>query len=76
MEDKEIEEVFVNYIAKYGKTYASKGEVNKRFNNFASSYKIVQMHNQGNKRSFLMELNHFSDMDMTERMKGIHVGDI
>jgi hypothetical protein len=57
MENKEIEEAFVQYIAKYGKTYASKEEVTKRFDNFARSYKIIQKHNQGSQRSFQMELN-------------------
>jgi len=56
-ENKEIEEAFVQYIAKYGKTYASKEEVTKRFDNFARSYEIIQKHNQGSQRSFEMELN-------------------
>ena len=42
MENKEIEEAFVQYIARYGKTYATKAEVTRRFENFAQSYKIVQ----------------------------------
>jgi hypothetical protein len=57
MENKEIEGAFVQYIAKYGKTYASKEEVTNRFDNFARSYKIIQKHNQGSQRSFEMELN-------------------
>lgn len=76
MENKEIEEAFVQYIAKYGKTYASKEEVTKRFGNFARSYKIIQNYNHGNERSFQMELNQFADMDRSERMKGIKVGDL
>lgn len=76
MENKEIEEAFVQYIAKYGKTYASKEEVTKRFDNFARSYKIIQNHNHGSERSFQMELNQFADMDRSERMKGIQVGDL
>lgn len=42
MENKEIEQAFVQYIAKYGKTYATKAEVTRRFENFVHSYKIVQ----------------------------------
>jgi hypothetical protein len=68
VENKEIEEAFVQYIARYGKTYASKEEVTKRFDNFAKSYKIVQKHNQGTERSFEMELNQFADMDRAERL--------
>lgn len=57
MENKEVEEAFVQYIARYGKAYASKEEVTKRFDNFIRSYRIVQMHNQGGEKSFEMELN-------------------
>jgi KDEL-tailed cysteine endopeptidase len=66
----------VQYIARYGKTYASKEEVTKRFDNFATSYKIVQKHNQGTERSFEMELNQFADMNRAERLQGIQVGDL
>jgi hypothetical protein len=41
IETKELEEEFVQYIARYGKTYVSKVEITKRFDNFARSYKIV-----------------------------------
>ena len=47
MENKEIEEAFVQYIARYGKAYASKEEVTKRFENFISYYRMAQMHNRG-----------------------------
>ncbi len=39
--DREIEEAFVQYIAKYGKAYATKSEVPIRFESFAKTYKMV-----------------------------------
>ena len=45
MHSKDIEEAFIQYVAKYGKTYATKEEVTKRYNNFARSFKLVQEHN-------------------------------
>lgn len=66
----------MHFIAKYEKSYASKEEVTKRFNNFARSYKLVQTHNQLSERSFEMELNQFADKDRSERTKGIQVGDL
>ena len=45
LHSKDIEEAFIHYIAKYGKTYATKEEVTKRYNNFARSFKLVQEHN-------------------------------
>ena len=47
MENKEIEEAFVQYIERYGKACASKEEVTKRFDNFIRNYRMVQMHNRG-----------------------------
>jgi len=60
-ENKEIELAFIQYIARYGKTYASKEEVSRRFINFARSYKLVQMHNQQEDNSFKLELNQFAE---------------
>jgi Cathepsin propeptide inhibitor domain (I29) len=76
LENKEIEEAFIQYIARYGKSYASKEEVSKRFENFARTYKMVQIHNQAEDKSFEMGINQFADMDRAERMPGINVGDI
>jgi hypothetical protein len=56
-ENKEIEEAFIQYIAKYGKTYASKQEVTKRYSNFAKWYLLVQEHNQSEDKTYEMELN-------------------
>jgi hypothetical protein len=47
MENKEIEEAFVQYIARYGKAYATKEKATKRLDNFIRNYRMVQMHNRG-----------------------------
>jgi len=76
VENKEIEEAFIQYIARYGKTYASKEEVSRRFNNFARSYNLVQMHNQQEDNSFKLELNQFADMDKSEKPTNIKMKDL
>lgn len=37
----EIEQAFIQYIAKYGKSYSSKDEVPMRFEAFAENFRIV-----------------------------------
>lgn len=71
MENKEIEEAFVQYIAKYGKTYATKAEVTRRYENFARSYKMIEKHSKEEGSTFKMALNQFADMDCTERKNAI-----
>ena len=56
-ENKEIEEAFIQFIARFGKSYASKEEVTKGFANFVKTYEIVQLHNQREDKTFDMELN-------------------
>jgi C1A family cysteine protease len=75
-ENKEIEETFIQYIARYGKSYAFKEEVSKRFEIFSRTYKMIQMHNQREDKTFEMGLNQFSDIDRAERMTGINIGDV
>ena len=75
-ENKEIELAFIQYIARYGKTYASKEEVSRRFNNFARSYNLVQMHNQQEDNSFKLELNQFADMDKSEKPSNIKMKEL
>ena len=56
-ENKDIEAAFIQFIAKFGKSYASKEEVAKRFKNFVKTYEIVQMHNQRADKTYEMEIN-------------------
>jgi flagellar biosynthesis/type III secretory pathway chaperone len=60
--DQEIEKAFIQYIARYGKSYSSKAEIPNRFQKFAKTYRMVQQHNSKNERSFEMEINQWADM--------------
>lgn len=55
--DKEIEEAFIHFIAKYGKTYTSKQDVNTRYETFAKNYKMVKEHNALPNVAFTMVIN-------------------
>ena len=43
--EKEIESEFVQFIAKYGKSYSSKSEIPARYQIFKDRYLLVQSHN-------------------------------
>lgn len=62
----EIEQAFIQYIAKYGKSYSSKDEIPKRFESFAENFRIVQAHNANPNALYQMELNQFADMPHTQ----------
>ena len=42
----EVEQAFIQYIAKYGKSYSSKEETLKRFEAFSENFKMIQAHNE------------------------------
>ena len=63
----EIEQAFVQYIAKYGKSYSSKNELPLRFEAFSDSYKLVQAHNAKSQSIFKMELNQFADVPLIKK---------
>lgn len=44
-EDIELEQAFIHYIAKFGRSYASKSEVPQRFELFKKAYKMIMEHN-------------------------------
>lgn len=60
--DSEVEQAFVQFIAKYGRSYASKSEIPKRFKVFAKNYAMVKAHNSKPDALYTMEMNRFSDM--------------
>ena len=53
----EIESAFIQFIAKYGKSYASKSEVPSRFENFSKIYKMIKAHNSKPDATSTMEIN-------------------
>ena len=60
----------MHFLAKYGKTYATKSDVNTRFAVFSDNFDRIQAHNSiqaGEK--FKMGINQFTDMTETEFSK-------
>ncbi len=53
----EVEQAFIQFIARYGRAYASKEELPKRFEIFSKNYNMVQAHNSKEKSMFKMEIN-------------------
>jgi Cathepsin propeptide inhibitor domain (I29)/Papain family cysteine protease len=62
----EVEQAFIHFIAKYGKTYASKTELPRRFEIFQANYLLIQAHNARPEALYTMEVNKFADMSDEE----------
>ena len=58
----EVEQAFVRFIAQFGRTYASKDEIDQRFKNFQRTYNMVKEHNARPDASFQMAINQFADL--------------
>jgi hypothetical protein len=58
----EVEQAYVEYLAKYGKQLAMRKDYPPRFENFAKNYEIVKKNNANPNRLCEMELNEFSEM--------------
>ena len=52
----EKQQAFMQFLAKYGRSYASKEDVNHRFNTFSANYDHIQAHNEQNEH-FKMTIN-------------------
>jgi len=57
---------FINYVAKYGKTYATKEEYEMRLQQFQQSLIKISMHNAQNGVSYKLGLNHMADLTEEE----------
>ena len=66
----EVEQAYIEYLAKYGKQYINRNEISANFVNFAKSYEIVKNHNANADRLYDMELDQFSDLS-PEQLKNI-----
>ena len=62
----EIEQAYVEYLAKYGKQFANRNDIPNGIKNFAKSYELVKAHNAKADRLYDMELNQFADMSVQE----------
>lgn len=54
----------MQFLVKYGKTYATKGDITSRFSTFSENFERVKEHNKGGR--FRMGINQFSDMTLEE----------
>ncbi len=57
---------FAQFIAQYGRSYASKDTVEERFNIFSLNYDKIKSHNTNATKTFEMGLNEFADMTVEE----------
>ena len=69
-----IDQVFVRYLAKEGKSYATKEEYQRRKEIFADKLKFVTEHNSRNGATYRVGLNFFSDLT-DEEFKQYFLGD-
>lgn len=60
-ENAEVEQAFIQFIAKYGRSYASKHELPERFKIFQKNYETIMAHNTRSDVSFKMGVNQFAD---------------
>jgi hypothetical protein len=61
-----MEQEFINFIAKFGRTYASKDEIAVRFQNFQKTFAMIKEHNAQPNISFEMGINQFADLSEEE----------
>lgn len=55
----------MTFLAKYGKTYASKHDVNHRYETFSKNYDKIEDHNAKSEH-FKMAVNKFADLTEEE----------
>jgi cathepsin H len=69
-----VDQVFIRYLSKEGKSYATKEEFERRKQIFSASLKFVTEHNSRNDATYTVKLNHFSDLT-TEEINKYFLGD-
>jgi len=63
---QEVEQAYIEHLAKYGKQFAMRNDVPNSFKNFANNYELVKKNNANPNRLCEMELNEFSDMSAAD----------
>jgi len=58
-------QAFLAFLAKHGKTYATKSDMNTRYEIFSDNYDKIEEHNANNEH-FKKEINKFADMSEEE----------
>ncbi len=56
----------MQFLAKYGKMYASKSDMSSRFQIFAENFDRIQAHNSAPEGRFKMGINQFADLSVEE----------
>lgn len=65
---------YINFLAKYQKTYASAHDIKNRYMKFKSNYEMIEEHNSKEDSTFEMGITEFSDMtkeEFEQSLKGI-----
>ena len=62
----DVEQAYMQYIAKHGKSYATREEYEFRLAQFAKKFAFVQEHNSMNTDDHTVEVNHMADWTETE----------
>ncbi len=62
-------QAFMHFLAKYGKMYATKSDLNTRYTIFSENYDKIQEHNSAPIERFTMGVNQFTDMTEEEFSK-------
>ena len=65
----DVEQAYMQYIAKHGKSYATREEYEFRLAQFAKKFAFVQEHNSMNTDDHTVEVNHMADWTETEYKK-------
>lgn len=63
--EKEYQEIFINFIEKYNKSYSHQ-EFFSRYETFKQNLNLIEKHNNSSKQNWTMEINEFIDMNSTQ----------
>ena len=64
--EEEVTQAFIQFMARYGRSYGSKGHAEVRFSNFKSTFRKVSEHNKQNGSGFKLGINRFADITEDE----------
>mmetsp|Transcript_23029 Transcript_23029/g.16355 ORF Transcript_23029/g.16355 Transcript_23029/m.16355 type:complete len:136 (+) Transcript_23029:28-435(+) len=57
---------FQEFLVKFGRSYASKNEIEERFDIFTENFENINNHNAKNDTTFKMAVNQFADLTIEE----------
>lgn len=75
-EEQEAMKAYINFIAEYGKQYASKDHAFQNYNVFKKNYEAIKEHNKHEKvLPFVMGVNQFADMSAEDfqKLNGVEI---